>query len=109
MKIFIKLLLVFLLGVNSTFLIAKEWYMGGTLHKSNLVTWSQSTYANKLATAGDMVGALNVSESMPKLREWAVEIVACIDEVALEPSLSSMQVRETTVMCVQVLKEGGMR
>lgn len=109
MKFFIKAVLVLSLGFNSTSLIAKEWYMGGTLHRSNLSSWAHSTYSNKLATAGDMAGALELSTKMSKLREWAVEIVACIDEVAIEPSLSSMKVSEAAVMCVQVLKEGGMR
>lgn len=109
MKLFLKILLVLFLGFNSKFLIAKEWYVGGTLHQSNLSSWAHSTYSNKLATAGDMAGALELSTKMSKLREWAVEIVACIDEVAIEPSLRSMRVSEAAVMCIQILKEDGMR
>jgi hypothetical protein len=32
---------------------SSEWYEGGNLHEATVQAWSQSTYSNKLATAGD--------------------------------------------------------
>ena len=32
-----------------------KWYVGGTLHKSNISEWKTSTDRNKLATCGDFI------------------------------------------------------
>lgn len=50
-------LLMLVMVVFSQSASAKEWYEGGTLHNANGLDWQQATYANKLATAGDLVAA----------------------------------------------------
>lgn len=82
---------------------------GGTLHHSTLSTWVKSDRKNKLATASNIAKSLGLSTNKAKLREWAIEIVSCIDEVAFEPALRQMRVNESAVICVQMLKEDGMR
>lgn len=51
---------VFLLLVSmfASCAIAANWYEGGTLHSANGIEWQQAAYANKLATAGDLVAAV---------------------------------------------------
>lgn len=80
----------------------------GTLHQSTLSTWVKADRGNKLATVSSIAQRLGLSTNKDKLREWTVEIVSCIDEVAFDPSLRGMKVDASVVICVQMLKEDGM-
>lgn len=81
----------------------------GALHQSTLSTWVKADRGNKMATVSSIAQRLGLSTNKDKLREWTVEIVSCVDEVAFEPRIRGMRVDETVVICVQMLKEDGMR
>lgn len=59
---------------------AKEWYEGGTLHEANGLEWQQATYANKLATAGDLVAA---SFKAGKLVPELANSITGVDDIKL--------------------------
>lgn len=78
----------------------REWYQGGNLHRATAKKWSESTYKNKLATAGDwfvnITKAHNLSlksklDSLSKpqyliaLKKFAEQLEKCTsDTIALE-------------------------
>ena len=45
----------------------EKWYVGGTLHKTNMKEWSSASYQNKLATAADFVVGTMLSEGVDEL------------------------------------------
>lgn len=51
-------LLMLALTIFGQHAVAKEWYEGGTLHQAGALEWQQATYANKLATAGDLIATV---------------------------------------------------
>ena len=88
----------------------ERWYIGGNLHKQNLGNWRSATYANRLATAGDMassvLGANKVARNggLPWLRIKATELVSCIDQVAVDHRLNYMAVAEVAAACQILMK-----
>ncbi|MFD1697772.1 hypothetical protein ACFSB1_00400 [Halopseudomonas phragmitis] len=73
----------------------RKWYEGGTLHQANGLDWQTADYANKLATAGDLVatvyqsGKLNSELSRRitdpvEARRMSEELVKQLDD-AFEP------------------------
>lgn len=81
----------------------------GALYQSTLSNWVKADRGNKLDAISSIAQRLGLSTNKDKLREWTVEIVSCIDEVSFEPRLRGMRVDEAAVICVQMLKEDGMR
>ena len=84
-----------------------EWYLGGTLHRSNVGEWNRSTYANKLATAADMALAAKKvknqvmrSGSMETLRPYAEQLVQCVDEAAAGKGYQRIRVSELAAGCM---------
>jgi len=81
-----------------------EWYAGGTLHKSNLQSWSSSTEKNKLATCADFVANVKDYEGdLTKMKEDATEVMNCIEESAKDPNLSSQNTNEVAASCIILL------
>lgn len=83
-----KILIAILISLIPISASAKEWYEYGTLHRSTIKEWKQSTHKNKIATSGDWV--LSVSESIKSevinsgninnLKPYCEELVICINE-----------------------------
>jgi hypothetical protein len=97
-------ILLFSCGGGKTEKPKDEWYVGGTLHRSNLKTWSSSTEKNKLATCADFVA--NVKDyqgDMTKMKSDALEVLNCIEETAKEPKLSDQKTSEIAATCVLLL------
>lgn len=83
-------LMVLIVAVFSQTVSAKEWYEGGTLHQASALDWQQATYANKLATAGDLVAGTyknkkfipeiqNAITSMAGMKKISEELVSQLD------------------------------
>ncbi len=89
----------------------KVWYAGGTLHNGTLDDWRTASFENKLATCADwaanakkVYGESYGSNFQAALRKDAMEIKACVDEVALEPTLN-MKLNEIAVGCIVLMKK----
>ena len=108
MKISVPLISILSVLLFSVIIVqGGEWYINGNLHRRTITEWNQATYANKLATSGDMALAspkikalFQKSGSVDRLRPFAVELVTCINEVASGEGYESMQVAEMTAGCM---------
>lgn len=86
-----------------------QWYSGGTLHKARGSQWVVATEANRLATAADFAGVALGEEavqrlgSMNKLKPYAINIKACVDETFSDSSLRGMSVSEVASACIILL------
>ncbi|QBH97334.1 hypothetical protein EKN56_13555 [Limnobaculum zhutongyuii] len=58
MRKMVLILSLFMSFLFSSYAMAQEWYVGGTLHDSNAITWQQASEQNKLATCGDLIGVV---------------------------------------------------
>ena len=87
--------------------VASEWYNGGTLHRSNLATWSSASDQNRLATSADYTTAMMKGRkdwrSMEEVKAWARQLQRCIDEVAVDRSLGSLSASEIGASCAILL------
>jgi len=84
--------------------VGGEWYEGGSLHKATLSQWSAAPYRNKLATSGDFVAGMrdkiNVNtQTIEDVKTYAVHMVKCINEVAIDPKLGRQKVSEIAAGC----------
>ena len=96
-----------LLFVMPSYVMASDWYIGGTLHKSDVRQWNQATYVNKLATAADMaLGAKKVkikvmrSGSVETLRPYAEQLVQCVNEAAAGKGYERTRISELAAGCM---------
>jgi hypothetical protein len=95
----IALSMVLLAGIA----YAGEWYEGGSLHRSTIDDWADSSLRNQLATSADFVAATKSVSSMSQLRRRAEKVQGCISEVASEPASSNQRVSEVAAACVVLL------
>jgi len=110
-------LLMLVMTIFSQSASAKEWYEGGTLHQASALEWQKSTYANKLATAGDLVAAVHKAgklvpalssqiKSVDDIKPMAAAIVKELDDAfAPDPDaqknkamFANQKVTDTAVM-----------
>lgn len=89
----------------------KIWYAGGTLHNGTLEDWRNASFDNKLATCADwaanakkVYGESYGSDFEEALRKDAMEIKACVDEVALEPTIN-MKLNDIAAACIVMIKK----
>lgn len=86
------LLLAALLFVATPQVVAAEWYENGTLHSESALEWQDASYANKLATAGDLLAAAyqqgslkpeiaNRIHGVSDIRPLAEELVTQLDDM----------------------------
>ncbi|MET4733486.1 hypothetical protein ABIE64_002213 [Thalassospira sp. MBR-102] len=84
---------------------SKEWYQGGTLHKSTVSVWQASDDANRLATAADWTTALLGDNQAHQLgldgiKVKAADMVVCINEsTADNEALQSQTVSGFAAIC----------
>lgn len=107
-------LLMLVMSIFSHSVTAKEWYEGGTLHEANGLEWQQATYANKLATAGDLVAAsfksgklvpelANSITGVDDIKVMAAAIVTELDIVFAPDDDPEMNVKRFTNQKVNVM------
>jgi len=86
-----------------------QWYSGGTLHSANGRQWLAATSANRLATSADFVakafGDRKVRSlgSVDRLKPYAHEVKACVDETFQAPGSQDLKVAEVAASCLILL------
>ncbi|MFC4348513.1 hypothetical protein ACFO5Q_11730 [Kordiimonas lipolytica] len=73
---------------------------GGILRQATGHQWVQSTYANKLATASDIVFAVNKTRN----QLLAEQVVICMDEALDEPMVRDQSIASLSSMCLLLLE-----
>lgn len=105
--------------VTSFNLYAKKWYEEkGTLHAATANEWHDANYANKLATAGDLVATgfqkkVFVDKikftNMGQVKVFAEGLVKCIDKGIedksgkLLPTAKNQPVNQLAIVCMQFM------
>lgn len=79
----------------------KEWYEGGTLHKSKIYEWKTATEENKLATCADFITGTKKKISL----EDSYSLKKCIDEaVKGHTKVDNSDVSEIAAMCLILME-----
>jgi hypothetical protein len=109
-RLFTPILISFFLVFNTVICAGGEWYQNGNLHHSNVAEWNKATYANKLATAADMVlvstkikNLVKESGDVDTARPFAVELVTCLNEAAAGEGYEDTDVATLAVMCMKLM------
>lgn len=81
-------------------LFAKEWFEGGTLHKSKIKDWQIATYENRIATAADFIAStLNIIDYSK-----TIELVTCINQATKDLNITyEINTSEIAVSCIIIL------
>ena len=93
---------------------APPWYEGGTLHDRTFGQWNAATARNRLATAGDWIARIQLSEyeevSDPdgsRMRELASDLRDCVDRTTegadAEYGLAAKPVSDAASMCLVMM------
>ena len=87
--------------------IAGHWYVGGTLYDATAGEWQKSSYENKLATAANWtlmdpnIRKISYkSSSMETVRPYAIELVACVDQISVGDSYAKKDVSSLAAACI---------
>ena len=87
-----------------------NWSEGGTLQQGYIHEWKNSEYRNKLSSAADIaasspsiVAEVQESGSFDTLKPYAVEMVQCIDEVALDDENKNKYIPHVAADCSRLL------
>jgi hypothetical protein len=83
----------------------KQWYEGGTLHKSDDAAWLNASESNRLATASDFVASQKEALGLTTLDEvkpWAIKMSACITEAS--KAKAGQQVSSLAATCLLLMK-----
>lgn len=90
-----------------------KWYQGGTLHQATAREWRAGSYADKLATAGDMLSAtkwrghLNTPEDFDRLKDKAAMLVGAVNDSLSGNSVESVRVSEIVASLVLLSSDYG--
>ena len=96
-------LFIFLNNVNAQKTL--NWYEGGTLHKSKISEWKDSTDRNKLATCADFMASRDNTVSMKILKRRSMDLKNCIDEATRGlKSTNDESVSTIAALCVITLR-----
>lgn len=90
------------------------WYEGGTLHDKTFGQWNTANARNRLATAGDWIASIQLSEygeasdvDGSRMRVLATELRDCVSGTTAgagpEYGLASKPVSEAAAMCLFML------
>ena len=78
-----------------------QWYIGGNLHKKNIIDWKNATEANKLATCGDFIAGIKKDLSLTESKHKAFELKDCIEEATKGTNISDhIKVNEIGALCL---------
>ena len=87
--------------------IAGHCYVGGTLYNATAGELHKSSYENKLATAANWTlmdpnirKVSNKSSSMETVRPYAIELVACVDQISVGESYAKKNVSSLAAACM---------
>jgi len=96
-RIFIYIVVPFFALIISNVVYSSEWYEGGNLHQATVKTWRQSSYSNRLATAGDWfvsitkshnpslkrkLDTLSGTQYLSAIKKFAVQLEKCVSDTA---------------------------
>ena len=78
-----------------------SWFSGGTLHKSTIAEWRNSTYANRLATSADFIAATqNVDYGdMVAFKKMATDLETCISTATSGGDMDNEKTSFISAMC----------
>lgn len=99
-------LILIILTVGPGAVIAKEWYEGGTLHKSTGAQWRVAPADNRLATSADFATSLRKPRTMTEMRANAENLEVCISKTVGGHASDTMKVTEIAAMCASILGYG---
>ena len=87
--------------------MAGHWYVGGTLTNATVREWHISPYENKLATAANWtmlqpsIRKISLrSSSMETVRPYAIELVACVNQISAMESYTDKNVSNLAAACM---------
>jgi hypothetical protein len=87
--------------------MAGHWYVGGTLYNATAGEWQQSSHENRLATAANWTlmqpsirKISKKSSSMETVRPYAIELVACMDQISVGDSYADKNVSSLAATCM---------
>ena len=88
---------------------SRNWYEGGTLHRSFVYEWRNSSYRNKLATCGDWMAKVDNSVTMSELKKRSKALLICIDEaVSMDATgqevSGNLETVDIAVLCIKLLR-----
>ena len=87
--------------------MAGHWYVGGTLFNVTTREWQKSSHENKLVTAANWTlmqpsirKISQKSSTMETVKPYAIEPVACVDQVTVEDSYADKKVSSLAAPCM---------
>ena len=87
--------------------IAGHWYVGGTLYNATAREWHNSSNDNKLATAANWslmqpnIRKISAkSSSMETVKPYAIELVACVDQISVGDTYSDKNISSLAAACM---------
>ena len=87
--------------------LAGHWYVGGTLYNATAGEWQKSSHENKLATAANWTlmqpnirKISQKSSSMETVRPYAIELVACVDQISIGENYADKNVSSLAAACM---------
>ena len=88
--------------------VESHWYDGGTLHKKTMKDWRSANYANRLATAADVVTAISKSRgisfaSMDDVKEQAVALEREISAAGEGSYADNQPVSQVAAACLVLM------
>ncbi len=82
----------------------EDWYVGGTLHKSNIADWRNATEKNKLATCSDFMATVDNNVSMTELKKRSEDLRTCIEKATVGvENIEEMPLSEVAANCIILL------
>ena len=100
----IAMVLLFAFPMES---MAGHWYVGGTLYNATAREWHSSSHENKLATAANWTlmqprirKISEKSSSMETVRPYAIELVACVDNISAWESYADDNISSLAAACM---------
>ena len=110
MKLYISIgtaIIMALLFANPSQIRAAHWYVGGTLYNATAGEWHKSSHENRLATAANWTlmqpnirKISSKSSSMETVRPYAIELVACVDQVSVGDNYADKKVSSLAAACM---------
>jgi hypothetical protein len=79
------------------------------LHKATVTDWQEADYADKLATTADWVMIIPeiktevLLSGINKARPYAIELIACVNEVAAGQGYEDMRISELAAACIMLM------
>lgn len=90
--------------IKSTKTETKEWYAGGTLHKSTAKQWKEANSHNRLATCADYVVNVKEYTSNELMKQDAIALVTCLNNAAIGVEMNEFKTVELAASCLVLME-----